>query len=46
MLDSDTDVNIGNVLQIQANLRKFLIFNITHFSDTTFQNGPRETIYE
>ena len=46
ILDSDTDVNIGNVWQIQANLWKFLILNITHFPDLTFQNCFGEAIYQ
>ena len=33
-MDSDLDVNIGNLWQMQANWSKFLILNYTYFPDT------------
>ena len=46
MLNNDTDVNISNLWQIQANLWKYIILNITRFPDPTFQNGFGKDIYQ
>ena len=46
ILDSGTDVNIVSVWQIQANLWKFLILNITYFPDPSFQNSFGKAIYQ
>ena len=46
ILDSGTDVNIVSVWQIQANLWKFLILNITYFPDPSFENSFGKAIYQ